>query len=161
MTLLRTYEDLDAWKAAHKFTLAVYRATEDFPRKEMFGIVAQVRRSVVSIPANLAEGFGRRSNRELLRYCRICDGSLQETKYFLRLATDLGYCDLGRYQTLLRRADRVGALLGGSSRHLKTTTRRGIDRATSGPNDPSIDGSTDQPINRSTAHQPINRSTAP
>ncbi|MEX2303992.1 MAG: four helix bundle protein [Bryobacterales bacterium] len=150
MTLLRTYEDLDAWKAAHEFTLAVYRATEDFPKKEMFGIVAQMRRSAVSIPANLAEGFGRRSDKELLRYCRICDGSLQETKYFLRLSADLGYNDLDRYQTLRRQADRVGALLGGLGRHLSASVRQKAQLRVNRSDDQPADGSTDQRINRST-----------
>jgi four helix bundle protein len=118
MTLLRTYEDLDAWQAAHEFTLAVYRATDGFPRRETFGIVAQARRSATSVPANLAEGFGRRSKKELLRYCRISDGSLQETRYLLRLAADLGYYDSHSYELLRKKADRVGALLGGLTRHL-------------------------------------------
>ena len=141
MTLLRTYEDLDAWKAAHEFTLAVYRATESFPKKEIFGIVAQMRRSAASVPANLAEGFGRRSDNELLRFCRISDGSLKETKYLLRLATDLGYYDPDRYQALRKQAERVGALLGRLSRHLSQSARhnaKGRGR---------INGSTDQPIN--------------
>jgi four helix bundle protein len=125
MTLLRTYEDLDAWQAAHELTLAVYRATDCFPRRELFGIVAQTRRSATSVPANLAEGFGRRSKKELLRFCRISDGSLQETRYLLRLAADLGYCDAGSYETLRKKADRVGALLGGLARHLNETIRAG------------------------------------
>jgi four helix bundle protein len=141
MTLLRTYEDLDAWKAAHEFTLAVYRATESFPKKELFGIVSQMRRSALSVPANLAEGFGRRSDGELLRFCRISDGSLQETKYLLRLATDLGYYDPDRYQALRKQAERVGALLGGLSRHLKQSVHQGARGQR------RINGSTDQQIN--------------
>ena len=123
MTLLRSYEDLDAWQADHELTLAVYRASDSFPRRELFGIVAQVRRSAVSVPANLAEGFGRRSPKELLRFCRVADGSLQETKYLLRLAADLGYYDADGYDALRKRADRVGALLGGLSRHLNESIR--------------------------------------
>lgn len=123
MTLLQTYEDLDAWQAAHEFTLAVYRATDSFPRRELFGIVAQMRRSAVSVPANLAEGFGRRSQKELLRFCRISDGSLQETRYLLRLAADLGYYHADGYHALRKKADRVGSLLGGLSRHLNESIR--------------------------------------
>jgi four helix bundle protein len=78
----------------------------------------------VSVPANIAEGFGRRAEKELLRFCRISDGSLQEAKYLLRLAADLGYYDADRYDVLRKKADRVGALLGGLTRHLNESVRR-------------------------------------
>lgn len=117
--LLKSFHESDAWQAAHDFTLAVYRASTGFPREEKFGITSQLRRSAVSVPANLAEGFGRHSKRELRRYGLIANGSLQEAKYLLLLARDLNYCSGEDYDRLISLADRVGALLGGLERSLK------------------------------------------
>ena len=89
--LFETFRDLDAWKAAHELALAVYRLTRKFPKDELFGVTSQVRRSATSIPANIAEWFGRQGPKEFLRFIRIANGSLQETKYLLLLAKDLGY----------------------------------------------------------------------
>lgn len=117
--LVQTFEELEAWKAAHALVLAVYAASQVFPRDEMFGITSQLRRCATSIPANLAEGFGRRSRKELLRYSNIADGSLQETKYFLVLARDLKYMSNDDFDQLRQQAVRVGSLLGGLQRSLK------------------------------------------
>jgi four helix bundle protein len=69
----------------------VYRETAGFPKEERFGLVSQLRRAASSVPANIAEGFGRRSTKDLLRFLEIANGSLEETKYFLRLSKDLQY----------------------------------------------------------------------
>ncbi|MCB1021286.1 MAG: four helix bundle protein [Bryobacterales bacterium] len=118
---LRSFEELDAWQSAHQLTLAVYRATANFPQHELFGLTAQLRRAAASVEANLAEGFGRAGAKEFLRFTRIADGSLQETKCFLLLARDLGYLEPAHDDALRTRADKAGALLGGFQRHL---TRR-------------------------------------
>ncbi len=117
---LQSYEELEAWQAAHQLTLDVYRATEGLPKHEMFGLTAQLRRAAASVAANLAEGFGRRSPRDILRFTRLSDGSLQEVKYFLRLAFDLGYLEVSMHTALRSKADRTGALIGGYQRYLAT-----------------------------------------
>jgi four helix bundle protein len=119
--LFKSFQDSDAWRAAHEFALDVYRASNEFPRAEVFGLTAQLRRSAASVAANLAEGFGRHSQRELRRYVLIANGSLQETRYFLLLARDLLYLDVSQYTKLTGMADRVGALLGGLERRLNET----------------------------------------
>ena len=120
---LRSFEELDAWQAAHQLTLAVYRATADFPKEELFGLTAQLRRAAASVEANLAEGFGRSGVREFLRFTRIADGSLQETKCFLLLAHDLGYLSSEGHQSLRAKADKTGAVLGGFQRYLATRSQ--------------------------------------
>lgn len=115
---LRSFEELDAWQEAHRLTLAVYRATVDFPKHEVFGLTSQVRRAASSVGANLAEGFGRRGTKDFLRFTRMADGSLQETKCFLRLAFDLGYLSSDDHESLRARADSTGRLLGGLQRYL-------------------------------------------
>jgi four helix bundle protein len=118
--LLRSFEDLDAWQEAHQMTLAVYRATRSFPSDERFGVTSQLRRAATSIEANLAEGFGRRSTKELLRFSRIADGSLQEVQCFLRIALDLEYLPTDRYAELRAQAQKVGRLIGGLQHYLNT-----------------------------------------
>jgi four helix bundle protein len=91
--LARTFQDLDAWQRAHAFVLSVYKLTTGFPKCEIYGLVSQLRRAAVSIPANIAEGFGKRSPADKARYFNIAQGSLEESRYYLILARDLDYCD--------------------------------------------------------------------
>ena len=90
---MRNYEDLEVWQKAHALTLRLYRITKDFPRAEMFGLSAQIRRAAGSIGANLAEGCGRWNEVELARYVQIAMGSASELQNRLRLAKDLGLLD--------------------------------------------------------------------
>src|SRR5260370_34385735 len=89
--MLRSFEELEVWQKAHHLDLETYRVTDGFPDRERYGIVSQVRRSAASIPANIAEGSGRRTTKELLQFLVNANGSLEETRYFLILSRDLGY----------------------------------------------------------------------
>jgi four helix bundle protein len=86
--MIRGFQDLEVWRKAHKLVLEGYQVTNPFPRSEQFGIVSQLRRAAYSIPSNLAEGFGRRSTKELLQFLTIANGSAEELGYFLILSTD-------------------------------------------------------------------------
>jgi four helix bundle protein len=88
-----TFKDLVVWKKAHQFVLAVYRLTQGFPKSELYGFHSQFRRAAVSIPANIAEGFRRRGDADKVRFLNIAQGSLEECRYYLILANDLGYGD--------------------------------------------------------------------
>lgn len=94
---MRNYKDLQSWDKAHKLTLAVYQCTRDFPSEERFGLTSQIRRSCASIPANLAEGCGRRSDGEMSRFVQIAMGSGAELSYHLLLARDLGFLTRDAY----------------------------------------------------------------
>jgi 23S rRNA-intervening sequence protein len=74
----RTFRELVVWQKAHEFVLAVYRLTESFPDREKFGLSHQMRRAAVSVAANIAEGFGKRSHAEKARFLNIAEGSLEE-----------------------------------------------------------------------------------
>ena len=87
---MRNYKDLRVWEEAHQLTLSVYKVTQVFPKDERFGLTSQIRRASASIPANLAEGCGRRSDGEMARYVQIAMGSGSELSYHLLLAKDLG-----------------------------------------------------------------------
>jgi four helix bundle protein len=87
----RDYKKIIAWERGHKLTLSVYQETKNFPTEEQFGLISQLRRAAYSVPSNIAEGSGRDSKRDYLRFLYIAAGSLRETEYFLLLARDLGY----------------------------------------------------------------------
>ena len=85
---MRDFRELKVWEKSHQLALEVYSATTKFPKEELYGLTSQVRRSAVSIPANISEGCGRDSPAELLRFCRIAMGSASELEYELLLAHD-------------------------------------------------------------------------
>jgi len=87
---MKDFRDLQTWQKAHRLALDVYKATGKFPREEAFGLTAQMRRAGVSIPANIAEGCGRRGDNELRRFLDIAMGSASELECLLLLAGDLG-----------------------------------------------------------------------
>ncbi len=95
------------WRKAHDLVLAVYMLTAAFPKPETYGLSLQIRRSAVSVPANIAEGFRRRSRTEKARFLNMAESSLEETRYFLILARDLGYGDTARLTTALEEVSRL------------------------------------------------------
>jgi len=97
---MRNYRDLRVWQEAHRLTLSIYRETGIFPVQERYGLTSQMLRASASIAANLAEGCGRRSERELVRFAQIAMGSASELDYELLLARDLGLLTIEQHQTL-------------------------------------------------------------
>lgn len=89
--ILRDFKKLKVWQKGHGLALAVYNATTSFPKEEIYGLTSQIRRSCVSICANIAEGCGRDGEAELARFFRIGMGSASELEYHLLLAYDLGF----------------------------------------------------------------------
>src|SRR5689334_24843510 len=103
----RSFRDLMVWRKAHEFVLAVYRLTDSFPDREKFGLSHQMRRAAVSIPANIAEGFGKRSRAEKARFLNIAEGSLEECRYYLILTQDLGYGETASLTAMLEETSRL------------------------------------------------------
>ena len=99
---MRDFRDLEVWRKAHEVTLAVYQMTRIFPREEVYGLTAQMRRSAASVCANIAEGCGRRGGRELARFLQIAAGSASELEYHLLLAADLKLVDGAAHGTSRR-----------------------------------------------------------
>ena len=106
----KVFTDLVVWQKAHAFVLAAYRVTDAFPRSELYGLTSQFRRAAVSIAANIAEGFKKRSPSDKARFLNIAQGSLEECQYYLILAKDLGFSDT---TTLRPQLDEVAKLLEG------------------------------------------------
>lgn len=95
--MVAPFENLTVWQLAHDLALRVYKVTSTFPTQEQYGVVAQMRRAAVSIPANIAEGNARGSRADYLRFCHIARGSVAEMKYLLRLSQDLGLLSFEEY----------------------------------------------------------------
>jgi four helix bundle protein len=103
-----SFRDLRVWQKAHEFVLAAYRYTESFPEREKYGLTHQLRRAAISIPANIAEGFGKRSAAEKARFLNIAEGSVEECRYYLILSQDLGY---GQSEALTSTLEEASKLL--------------------------------------------------
>ena len=110
---MRPYQDLLAWQKAHALTIEVYRVTRDYPTAEKFGLVSQSRRAAASVPANLAEGCGKRTRPQLRHSVDLASGSLSELEYWLLLARDLGYLDAAVSDRLDQDLDAVRRLVLG------------------------------------------------
>lgn len=87
----KTFRDLAVWRKAHEFVLGVYRFTGTFPKLETYGLSTQIRRAAVSIAANIVEGFRKRERADKARYMNVAEGSIDESRYYLILARDLGH----------------------------------------------------------------------
>jgi four helix bundle protein len=115
---VRRYQDLIVWQKAMDLALMVYEATEIFPQIEVFGLTNQLRRAAVSIPSNIAEGQGRETTRDFLRFLGIARGSLQELETQLILASRLRYIDETGKGALFEVAEETGRLLSGLMKSL-------------------------------------------
>lgn len=103
----KTFEDLLVWQKAHSFTLAVYHLSEAFPKREIYGLSSQFRRAAVSIAANIAEGFRKRSKADKIRFLNIAQGPVEECRYYLILTKDLGYSDVSEIKLLLQEVSKL------------------------------------------------------
>ena len=118
--MLKSFRELEVWQRSHALVLQTYRVTNTFPDREKYGVVSQVRRSAASVPANIAEGFGRRTTKELLQFLANANGSLEETRYFLFLSRDLGYLKDQDFQQMDADCSAVAQMIAALGRSLKT-----------------------------------------
>lgn len=109
MGQIKRFRDLDVWQKAHQLVLAIYRISKGFPGDERYGLVSQMRRAAVSVPANIAEGFKRRGQAEKICFYNISESSLEEVKYYLILAQDLEY--INDHEPLMADAEMVSRML--------------------------------------------------
>lgn len=118
---IQNYRDLIAWQRAMDLVESVYRVTRDWPKDELYGLTNQVRRASVSVPANIAEGQGRGTDKEFLRYLAIAHGSLREAETHLRIAGRLHYYDEFVLNPILDQAAEVGRLIQGLARSIRVS----------------------------------------
>jgi four helix bundle protein len=105
----QTFRDLGVWQKSHALVLDVYKLTRRLPKEELFGLVSQMRRAAVSVPANIAEAFKRRGKADKARQLNIAQGSLEELRYFFILCADLSYLPV---EPVGDRLDEVARMLG-------------------------------------------------
>jgi len=110
---MRNFKSIKAWKHADNLAIAVYSKTEFFPKEEMYGLTSQLRRAVVSVPANIAEGAGRGTLKEYLHFLYIARGSLSETEYLIHLSCKLKYLAKKDYEELTLLVTEVSKTLYG------------------------------------------------
>jgi len=105
------FNDLNVWKESHQLSFEIYKITSSFPKSEIFGITSQLQRASTSISANIAEGFGRKGNKEFIQYLYQSKGSLYETQNFLFLTKDLKYITLEQFNLLSNRYEILAKML--------------------------------------------------
>ncbi len=119
---MKDFRRLQVWGKAHELALKVYSETRAFPSEELYGLTAQARRACASVPANLAEGCGRKTDRELARFLQIGMGSATELEYHLLLARDLGYLTDECYEELQARTVEVQRMLAALIRRVQKSS---------------------------------------
>ncbi len=111
----KVFQDLIVWQKTHQFVLSVYKLSDNFPNKEIYGLISQIRRAAISIAANIAEGFKKKTKPDKVKYMNIAQGSLEECRYYLILANDLGYGDTS---ILMSQLEEVSKLLEAYSKSI-------------------------------------------
>lgn len=117
---ISSFEDMRSWQAAIELAVSVYRMTVNFPATEQFGLTNQMRRAATSVSANIAEGFGRNTNKDKLQFYAIAYGSLLEVKSFLYLSEKLKYLNSAKLDSLLEQITSLQKMLNASRRALKS-----------------------------------------
>ena len=108
---MKNFRDLKVWEKAHEVALACYAITGNFPKQEVYGLISQIRRSGASVPANIAEGCGRRGNAELHRFLHMALGSANELEYHLLLSRDLSYLKAEEHTRIQDQVEEVKRML--------------------------------------------------
>ena len=114
-----TYRDLVVWQNAIELAVACYTASKSMPREEVYGLTSQIRRAAASVPANIAEGYGRDGRASFVQFLRIAQGSLKELETHVILAGRLEYLSIPESEPLLGKADETGRMLRGLIRSLQ------------------------------------------
>ncbi len=116
---MKSHKELDVWKYAVEFSVAMYRLTENFPKSELYGLVSQLRRAAVSIPSNIAEGAARQSKREYVQFLYCALGSAAEIETQLEIARQLGLVAENDLSPLLELREKIAKMLSGVIRKWK------------------------------------------
>jgi four helix bundle protein len=115
----RSFKELTVWQRSHQLVLSVYKLTRTLPKDELFGLISQMRRAAVSVPANISEGFKRRGKHDKARHMNIAQSSLEELRYYFLLCADLSYLAPG---TTSDDIEEVARLLGSYAQKILTST---------------------------------------
>lgn len=120
MTGYQKYTELDVWKQARQLASSIYELTAIFPKSEQFGLVSQMRRCVVSVPSNIAEGCGRQYVKETIQFLNIARGSLYELETQIFISKDLNFISDELLTTTIEQIENLGKLINGYIRHQRS-----------------------------------------
>jgi four helix bundle protein len=123
MVLTKTFQELIVWQQAHSFVLMVYKNSGNFPKNELYGLASQFQRASVSIAANIAEGYKKRSRADKLRLLNISQGSLEECQYYLILSKDLNYINDEEFRRMSEKLENVSKLLNNYCRAIQSNSQ--------------------------------------
>ena len=118
---IRSYRDLRVWQEGLSLAVTCYELTKPFPKDELFGMTSQIRRAASSVPANIAEGYGRDNKGDYIQFLRISQGSLKEVETHLILCTRVGLLTESEAQSTLEQCDRLGKMLHRLIRSLQSS----------------------------------------
>jgi four helix bundle protein len=121
---MKDFKSLKVWQKSHQLTLDIYKTTKEYPREEMFSLTSQTRRAAASIPANIAEGCGRRGDAELGRFFQIAMGSACELEYHVMLAHELNFLNAHDYARLNSAIEEVKRMLATFINKLRSVVSR-------------------------------------
>ncbi len=122
--MLRSYKDLKTWQRSYELCLEIYKITKGFPKEEIYGLTSQIRRAAVSVPCNVAEGYGRKTTPEYIRSLYIAYGSTCELETQVLLSGDLGYIDAGKLKKVQDGVGEVERMLKALIKSLEDTQER-------------------------------------
>jgi len=122
--MLKNYKELKAWQRSYQLCLETYKITKRFPNEEKYGLTSQIRRAAVSVPSNIAEGYGRKTTPEYIRFLYIAYGSICELETQILLSGDLGYIETGKLEILQEGIGEVERMLKGL---IKSLERKALD----------------------------------
>lgn len=117
--MIKSFKDLNIWQKAHGLVLDIYQLTNKFPKEEKFGLVSQIRRAAVSVVANIAEGFRKRSNKEKVNFYTYSQSSLDEVEYYIILCRDLNFITEDEKQKIDKEIQEIASMLGGLIKIIK------------------------------------------
>ena len=120
MSTIKSFEELPVWKDARKFTSKIYNITNKFPKEELYGLTSQIRRATISIMSNIAEGFDRRSDKELSNFLSMSRASSSEVQNDLYIALDLNYISQTEFNQLYQEAKKIAKQINGLMTYLKS-----------------------------------------
>jgi len=121
---MKDYRKLQAWQKSHDLVLQVYELTEKFPAKEMYGLTSQLRRAAVSIPTNIAEGYGRSTDVEIARFMDISLGSVNEVEYLLFLSAELKYIMMAKAESATQKIIVIRKMLTAFAKTLRNSKQK-------------------------------------
>ena len=116
---MKSFRDLIVWQKAHQLILASYKATKTYPKDELYGLTSQIRRAIVSVAANIVEGYKRNTDKQTLQFLNISDASFEEFKYLMLLSRDLDFITNCKYEEIFTNSEEVGRLLSGFQKSFK------------------------------------------